>query len=173
MGRIGTPDEWIAWLTGPEAAKRKRATLAMGGLYPDDDVAIEPFVAGLRAENRDVVFWCTVALERLGPRAAPAVPGLILAAGRHPAFGVRQSAVAALGAVAPCDAAAKSAVLHALCDESSFVRRQALQALIGFQPLSESDLSRIRSMANDPDEDVSNWSEIALRNIRLRNMTAS
>jgi hypothetical protein len=56
-------------------------------------------------------------------------------------------------------------LLGALSDESAFVRREALQALISMRNLRSVDLAAIRDLKDDPDPDVARWSEIALRNI--------
>jgi HEAT repeat protein len=87
-------------------------------------------------------------------------------------FGLRQAAVNMLAAIAPDDPRARAAVLQALNDSSPFVRREALQALISIEALSAADLARIKDMENDADKDVASWSEIALRNIRLRGEAA-
>jgi hypothetical protein len=69
----------------------------------------------------------------------------------------------------PDDPRAKVTVLQALDHASPFVRREALQALIAIKGLSASDLALIiKDRENDADKDVARWSEIALRNIRLR-----
>ncbi len=80
-------------------------------------------------------------------------------------------AISVLAAVGPDDARSKETVLRALNDNNSFVRRNALQALIRIHDLSAEDLERIKSMENDPDSSVASWSEIALRNIRINRKT--
>jgi hypothetical protein len=64
-------------------------------------------------------------------------------------------------------------IFQALNDPVSFVRREALQALISVPNLSADELARIKDMERDPDGDVASWSEIALRNIRLRDRADS
>jgi len=70
--------------------------------------------------------------------------------------------------IAPDEPTVKTAVFGAFADSSPFVRRQALQSAIQVVGLSDADLEIIRGLGADPDEAVASWSEIALRNIRLR-----
>jgi HEAT repeat protein len=167
MKADGTPKEWLAWLTGRDSRQRHEAKLILGGLEPKDVIGIDPLIRGLGSEDRDVAFWSTVGLGRLGRQAAAAIPNLAGVAVGHREFGVRQAAVSALAWVGPRDDQAKAAVLQALGDTSPWVRRDALEALIHFEDLTEHELTRIKAMESDPDEDVARWSEIALRNIRL------
>jgi HEAT repeat protein len=164
----GTPEDWLAWLVGPDPRKRKEAKLILGGLTPDDEAALVPLAKALASNDDVIVFWSVVALTRLGRRATSAVPALCRLANFHAQFGMRQAAVAALGQIAPGDGAAKAAVLNAISDLSPFVRREALQAICAFDSLSNVELGRIRAAASDPDETVARWSKAALRNIRAR-----
>jgi HEAT repeat protein len=169
----GSPDEWFSWLTGSDRALRKRASLIIGGLEPTDDVALEPFVARLRGPDDDVVFWAVVGLARLGPRVLAALSEICHVAVTHSAFGVRQEAVSALSRIGPEDPRAVATLRIALRDASPFVRRQALQAMIRVPQLEPTDIVLIASMADDSDETVASWSEIALRNIKLRKVELS
>jgi hypothetical protein len=168
MPARGTPEEWLSWLTGRDVRRRKEATLILGGLNPRERVNPTPLVNALASNDGDLVFWCVVGLGRLGRQAASALPELARIAAGHDRFGVRQAAVIALCKVGPGDDRAKAAVLQALDDPDPFVRREALQALIDFDRLSEQELARIKAMGRDADEAVASWSEIALRNIRLK-----
>jgi hypothetical protein len=147
--------------------------LTSGGLKPIDpnaerpEVLIEPVLEGLRSSDGNAVFRAILELSRLGGRARAAIPELLRIT-LSDELKLRQAAVNMLGAVAPDDPRAKVTVLQALDDTSPFVRREALQALIAFKGLSASDLARIKDMENDADKNVARWSEIALRNIRLR-----
>ena len=58
--------------------------------------------------------------------------------------------------------------MHGWIVKGPFVRQNALRAMISIKDLTAEDLGQIESMKNDPDYDVVRWSEIALRNIRLR-----
>ena len=171
MRITGNPEEWLAWLTGKDERKWHRATLILGGLSPENEVDTTPLVKALASENRDVVFWSTVGLGRLGARASGAICELSHLAINHHQFGVRQAAVRALSKIGPSDRQAKSAVLAALDDPNPFVRQSALQALIDFKELSKRELSRIEAMEVDPDRAVSNWAVSALRNIQLKGRT--
>ena len=142
----------------PEATRRERP--------------IAPALEDLRASDPWTAILATVRLPRLGECARDAVPELLRIASMSPEFGMRQAAVAALADIAPDDPSAKAAVLQALNDTDPFVRREALQAMTKIKELSPSDLARIKDMENDPHEDVRDWSEIALRNIRLRDEAA-
>ncbi len=147
--------------------------LTSAGLKPIDpnaerpEVSIEPVLEGLRSSDGNKVFHAIFELRRLGVHARAAIPELQRIA-LSDEMGLRQAAVNMLGAVAPDDPGARATVLQALDDTSPFVRREALQALIALKGLSASDLTRIKDMENDEDENVARWSEIALRNIRLR-----
>jgi hypothetical protein len=151
--------------------------LTNSGLKPIDpnvkraEVPIEPVLQGLRSADGKKVFRAVFALHRLGERARAAIPELLHVANSDE-FGLRQAAVNMLAAIAPDDPRARAAVLQALNDSSPFVRREVLQALISIEGLSAADLARIKDMENDADKDVASWSEIALRNIRLRGEAA-
>lgn len=164
----GTPDDWFAWLTGPDEKRRHDATLILGGLTPDDPVAAEPLIARLTDPDRRIVFWAVVGLACMRHRAAAALPALVQLAAAHPAFGVRQGALIALGRVAPDQVLAKQAMLYALGDESLWVRKEALSALIQVPGVTEHDLAAIRVLEQDPEPKVRRQVEITLRNIRLR-----
>lgn len=164
----GSPDDWFAWLTSSSAPLRKRATLILGGLEPTDDVPVEPLVGRLRDGREDVVFWALVGVARLGARARAALPDICRIAVAHEAFGVRQAAIGALVDIGPGEPDTIATLRLALRDGSPYVRREALEAIIEVPQLTEADLGAIAEMARDEDETVADWSEIALRNIRLR-----
>ncbi len=134
--------------------------------------SIEPVLEGLRSSDGNKAFRAVFELHRLGERARTAVPELLLIASTTDECGLRQAAVNLLAAIAPDDPRAKAAALQALNDSNPFVRREALQALISIKGLSALDLARIKGMETDSDKDVARWSEIALRNIRLRDESA-
>jgi HEAT repeat protein len=169
----GSTDEWFTWLTGRDPKKRQEATLILGGLLPDDAVAVEELAARLRDPNDEVVFWAMTGLACLESRASPALEELRRIAASHPRFGLRQGAVHALTRIAPADPLTKVALLDALRDSSPFVRRQTLQGLIEVPELSAGDLGAIQELENDPDPAVRNWVEISLHNIRLRESPAA
>jgi hypothetical protein len=148
--------------------------LSNDGLAPFDsdtapqELSIAPVLEHLRSSDSAKVFLAVFSLQSLGERAREAVPELLRIASDFEEFGVRQAAVNTLATIAPDDERAKATVLQALRDSNPFVRRVALQALILIEKLSPLDLDQIKEMENDSDEDVARWSEIALRNIRLR-----
>ena len=142
--------------------------LHLGGVTPDDRVPLQPLIDAVSRGREPEVFWAVVALGRLKDPAAVAVPLLCKVAAEHPAFGVRQAALIAIAKIAPGDERVKAAVLAAFKDPSPFVRRQALQETIKLGGLTPDELAAIKACENDPDEAVADWSEIALRNIRLR-----
>lgn len=78
-----------------------------------------------------------------------------------------QAALNMIASTAPDDPRARIAALETLNHPSSFMRREALQALIDITRLPAADLARMKDMENDPDKDVARWSEIARRNVRL------
>jgi HEAT repeat protein len=73
--------------------------MALGGLQPGDNVAVEPLIHALRASKAGVVFWCVIGLGCLGKGAKEAVPELIRIATEDPQFGTRQAALYALSKV--------------------------------------------------------------------------
>ena len=161
----GTPEEWLDWLVGGDEQRAHDACLALGGIGPDDGIAPDPFVAALSSANENVVFWATIALARLGPKAARATPTLVEISSQHPAFGVRQAAVSALSQIIPSDPLVKVALLAALQDPHAAVRREALQALTRVRALEDDDLHLIAKLSGDADKDVARWSEIVLRSL--------
>lgn len=155
--------------------------ILLGELTPDGLIAIdqnakpplpsvEPVLERLRSSDSRKVFSAVFDLQRFGDRATQAVPDLIRFSSESDEFGLRQAAVNTLAAIAPEDHRTKAAFLQALDDVHPSVRREALQALIKIRRLSETDLARIKEMEKDSDKDVARWSEIALRNIRLRSV---
>ena len=165
----GSPDDWFDWLVGNNSRKSERATLIIGGLDPSDDVPVEPFVQRLSDPDDDVVFWALVGLLGLGVRAHVATAKIAALATHHRVVGVRQMAIRVLSVAAASNQLATSTIERCLADESSLVRRGALEALIKLPIHTAELLDRIASMADDDDEAVASWSEIALRNIRMRN----
>jgi HEAT repeat protein len=122
----------------------------------------------LRSDDHSVVFKAIISSLRLGERAREIVPDLVRLAAVHEKSGVRQFAITSLASIAPDNATVREVIFQALNDPVSFVRREALQALISVPNLSADELARIKDMERDPDSAVASWSEIALRNIRLR-----
>ena len=169
----GTPDEWFAWLTGPDAQRRKEATLILGGLQPEDPVDPAALIARLEDSSSDRVFWAIIGLSCLGPRAEAAVPKLAQVSAADPAFGHRQAALGALVRVGPRSLLAKQAILYALGDKNFWVRHSALEALISISELTADDLSAINKMEEDPEPLVRDQVEITLRNIRRRGSPAA
>jgi HEAT repeat protein len=159
--------QWISWLTSGNASERKRATFELGNLKTTDNASVTALVEALMSENDNVTFWVVVALGRLRSRSRKSVP-LLIELLAHKKRAIRQATVSALSAVAPNDDRVKQALFACFKDKSPFVRRQALQAVIEVKNLTRNDLTLIGAMKNDVDESVARWSEIALRNIRLR-----
>jgi len=157
----------IEGIASGDKRRWKDATYAIAEFDHDTEVDESVFVAALASSNDDVVFWSEIALEHLGERGAAAIPTLVSLLKREQLF-LRQTAVKALAAVGPRDDRARAAVFAAFGDPSPFVRREALQASIDLPALAVEELAAIAGMATDPDEEVANWSEIALRNIRVR-----
>jgi HEAT repeat protein len=157
----------IADLSAGDRARFEEATLVISEIDCNTDIDLSPFVESLSADNVGVVLWCEIALEHLGVRAGPAIPALLPLLSREP-VSLRQAAVKTLARIGPRDATAREAIFRAFGDSNPFVRREALQACIGLPDHSTHELAAISAMAADPDETVSTWSEIALRNIRLR-----
>ncbi len=168
MARTGSSKDWLEWLTGPDEGRQKEATLILGGLTPDDPVDLGPLLFGLLSSDRQVRFWSIVAVGRLGPGAAGALPELKRIALCDPEFGLREGAVSALTRIAPADSAVKATVFAALGDTHPAVRREALRATMRLPAISPAELTAIKGLERDPDAGVVRWSEIALRNIRLR-----
>ncbi|MBK9940645.1 MAG: HEAT repeat domain-containing protein [Kouleothrix sp.] len=163
----GTPEQWFAWLTSTNQRHRHKAKLILGSLTPADVVDIQVLIHALTSENDEVIFWATVALGCLGAQATQAIP-MLISVTHHPAFGHRQAAIKSLSQIGPNEMAAKAAIIAALQDASPFVRRQALEAMIGMQNIDADDLECIRALQADPDSAVVAWIEIALRNIGLQ-----
>jgi HEAT repeat protein len=159
--------DYLDWVIGEDIELRQEAKLYLGGLTPDDDVSVHPLIDALRSSNDDLAFWAVVALNRLKGKSIDAIPSLLELCVKHEAIGVRQAVITALASIAPETPNVREAVFAAFSDESPFVRREALQAAISLVNLAEADLTAIGEMKGDPDEAVSRWSEIALRNIAI------
>jgi hypothetical protein len=167
MGRL-RPEEWFARLTANDTRERTRAVARVCQLVSEDGALLARLSDALRSPNDHAVFWVIVKLGSAGPDARATVPALVQCLGERKEFGLREAAVGALVRIAPDDPSVKAAVLGAFTDASPYVRRRALQASIDLVGLSDTDLDLIRGMEADPDEHVAKWSEIALRNIRLK-----
>jgi HEAT repeat protein len=163
----GTPEEWLAWLTDRDDQKRKEATLILGGLRPSDRLRLAPLIAALKSTDDNVVFWSVIALGCLRSRARRAIPAVVDLV-HHRDFGMRQAAIHTLSVLGPNDPRVKREIIQALRDPNPYVRREALQSLINMKNLTEDDIAVIKSAGSDPDDAVASWSEIALRNIRLK-----
>lgn len=135
---------------------------------PPDDQRIEEVIEDLQSRDAKIAFRAVLRVNRFGTRARAAVPALMRIATSHEDTSLRQFSLHALATVAPDDPIAKSTILRALHDSQPFVRREALQAMISMRGLSADDLAQIKNLETDSDESVACWSEIALRNIRLR-----
>lgn len=156
----------LADIASSDERRRREATELISEIDHETDLDISVFVSSLSSTNDDVVFWSAIALEHLGERGRAAIPLLLSLLEREQLF-LRQSAIKTLAVVGPRDHEAREAIFRAFTDANPFVRREALQACIKLPNLSANDLGTIAAMASDPDEAVSRWSEIALRNIRL------
>lgn len=167
MGRL-RPDEWFARLTVNDTRERNRAVARVCHLVSEDGGLLGLLSNALRSPNDHAVFWVVVKLGSAGARARATVPALVQCLRERPEFGIREAAVGALVEIAPDDPSVKAAVIGAFADTSPHVRRSALQASIDLVGLSDADLDIIRALEADPDEHVARWSEVALRNIRLR-----
>lgn len=168
----GTPESWIAALTGRSEKAWKQATLMMGGLEPEYPVAAQPFIDALDSGNDEVIFWSVIALGRLRARARDALPKLV-ALCRHKRINVRQSALCALVRVAPGDPAVKRAIFASFRDRSPLVRSEALREAIGLRNLDGTDFRRVRGMLRDRNADVRDDAEITIENIKNRKAIAA
>lgn len=76
----GSPDDWFAWLKGPDEKLWKDATLILGGLFPEDPVPPEPIIARLEDADAKIVFWAIIGLSgwsivrRRRSRGSPSLP---------------------------------------------------------------------------------------------------
>jgi hypothetical protein len=129
---------------------------------------VKALLDDLRSTNEKRAMLAFFGLKKLGAQAIEAVPVLSEIAAMSPEFGNRQAAIMSLASIAPGDSAVRLTILKALEDENPFVRREALQALIKVEGLTPADLATIEAMKDDPDEHVAQWSEVTLRNIRLK-----
>src|SRR5262245_8817927 len=53
----------------------RKQQYALSWIDTDSDVAVTPLIESLTDPDDDVRWWVAVALGRIGPNAAPAVPG--------------------------------------------------------------------------------------------------
>jgi HEAT repeat protein len=161
-------EDCLSKLQGSNTQERKSASLILGGLIPEDAWPIEPLVDALDSENDDLVFWSIIALGRLEHHAALAVEKISIIAKTHQAFGIRQVALSTLSKIAPKSIVARKAIFSAFTDDSPLVRREALQSSILVHEHTSEELSKIAAMSADRDKTVAAWSDVALRNIRIK-----
>lgn len=149
-------------------------TLTGDGLGPVDRTGEEPggrvaqALDDLRSTDPERIFRAMLGLRHLGDLARQAIPELLRLAARSREVKLRQFSLCSLANIAPDDPRTKIAALDGFEDPSPFVRREALQAIVSVKDLSAGDIALIQNMAADSDDAVARWSEIALRNIRLR-----
>jgi HEAT repeat protein len=157
----GTPQAWLDAIAGSDPTAWKDATLILGGLEESDRVDPAPFLASLKSDGEDVVFWSLIALQRIG---APAKAGLdqIATVLRHPAFGVRQTAIGALADLAIDEARVQDMIVASLDDANAFVRAEAVRALEQASTLREFAIAKLRLLLADPDEDVRDYAKRCL-----------
>jgi HEAT repeat protein len=86
----------------------------------------------LKDEDWQVRMAAALALEEIGPRAAPAIPALIQTLERDEREDVRRAAAEALGSVDLATMKALSALVRALGDKSNYVRWAAARTLDSF-----------------------------------------
>jgi len=163
----GTPESWIAALTGPSERAWKHATLTMGGLQPEHEVDPAPFIRALDSDNDEVVFWSVTALGRLRRRAQSAVPRLIEAA-THSLIAVREAVIVALVRIAPADVPAKRAIFARFRDRSPIVRSEALRAVTDLRGLEPADFRKVRGRLRDRNADVRDDARTTIDNIKRR-----
>jgi HEAT repeat protein len=165
MAGASGPAEWLSWLVSGDDAQVKQARLALGGIQPGDDVDVAPLVSALDSGHETLTFWALVALGCIGPAASSALKQIHALALHSAHIGTRQACAIALARIAPEDRAGIDTLLRQIADEHPFVRREALQALIGMKNLVEVDLAAIEAAASDPHPDVARWARIAIRDI--------
>jgi hypothetical protein len=167
MAAVLNPQPWLDALTHGNDEERNSATLAIGGFSLDANIDVFPLIDALCSTDEKLVFWSVIGLGRAESQAAQAISSLASLVQSHPAFGIRQAAVAALRKIAPLDTVARQATTQALQDSSAFVRREALQSFAAYPSLSPAEIQVVTSLAADPDESVVSWSEIALRHHKV------
>jgi len=157
------PSPWLKALLSENAAERKAATLALGGVDSETRVDVSPLLDALGSADENTRFWSVVALGRLEKQSEVALGGLIALAGSDPAFGLRQAAVSAISQIAIDAQHVREALFAALADPSEFVRRESLQAIAKLSRLSEREVALVQGLEGDPSDTVVNWTRIALR----------
>jgi len=126
----------------------------LGGIGPYDSVELEPLLEVLSSSDGDLLFWALVALQRLGSRAEVALPRIQALCSEGPSPAIRQSAAKALIAVAPSERRTAEILRSLLADRSSFVRREALQAMNSLTTLNAEDTVAMEAMVSDSDPAV-------------------
>ncbi len=125
------PAAWARAIADPDPSVRRRAADVAAGFAHSDGDVIEGLIALLGDREVSVAEAAAWALGELGPAAveAGAVERLAEAAKGHADPLVRESAVAALGALG--DRAGLEAVMAA-CNDKPAIRRRAVLALAAF-----------------------------------------
>jgi HEAT repeat protein len=129
MGALGEDDIRAGLADGSPVVRGRCAALAAA--YPDIDLT-----ALLHDDDVGVAERTAWSMGEQGSRSDRTVTALATVANDHVDALVRESAVAALGAIAstgPVDRAAQTAVLGALANDKPAVRRRAVLALAAFE----------------------------------------
>jgi HEAT repeat protein len=138
-------DKFIRWQTARTLGKLNPAKAAPEAL---------PGLVRLLGDNDvDVRMAASVALERFGPEAAPAVAALARAATRGDAEACI-AAVHALEAIGSAAVAAVPSLTGLLSNDDNRVRQVAAEALGRLGPAASSALPALQRALSDPDPDV-------------------
>jgi HEAT repeat protein len=143
--RVAAPPAWRAAAADDDATVRRRAAETAPAL--GDALTLDDLVALLHDTEAWVAEAAAFALGERGDRDA--VPALAPAATEHDDPLVRESAVAALGAIG--DPAGLPAVLRG-CDDKPAIRRRAVLALAAFE--GDEVEARLRAALEDRDWQV-------------------
>jgi HEAT repeat protein len=134
----GAAAAWAVAAGDAHAAVRRRAAEAAPAL--DSAVALDDLLVLLRDRDAWVAEAAAFAVGERGDATPAAVDALVATATRHADPLVRESGVAALGAIG--DPAGLEAVLHG-CNDKPAIRRRAVLALAAFEgPAVEDALQR-------------------------------
>jgi hypothetical protein len=157
----GTPQAWLDAVAGNDSAAWKDATLILGGLEESDRIDPAPFLASLKSDDEDVVFWSLIALKRIGASSKAGLDQIATAL-RHPALGIRQAAIGALADLAIDEARVQDMIVDSLEDTDAAVRAEAVRALEQASALGDPAMAKLRILLADPDEGVRDYAKRCL-----------
>jgi HEAT repeat protein len=164
LGKSAVP-ELLPLLRDPDPELRALTTEVLGGVGQSPE-AVKGLGAALTDPDVNVQQQAALALARLGPAAAAAVPQLVESLTGAQEAETQALAARALGDIGPAAAVAVPDLTKRLDDPDPQVRQFAAHALGGIGVQAKAAITRLTELSNDPDPFIRRAATRALAKIR-------